>query len=114
MSEAAESPQALEAAAVSPAGDSAVSLNRKAEGGLSLQFSFDLPKLPSVAKVGSWSHQQLINGALIVAVVALVAWIVYQERFAPADAAPPGFGRKTQHEGRFIDRPPISSPRPRD
>jgi carbonic anhydrase/acetyltransferase-like protein (isoleucine patch superfamily) len=89
MSEAAESPQALEAAAVSPAGDSAVSLNRKAEGGLSLQFSFDLPKLPSVAKVGSWSHQQLINGALIVAVVALVAWIVYQERFAPAGAAAP-------------------------
>ncbi len=64
------------------AGDAPVSLNRKAEGGLSLQFSFDLPKLPSVAKVGSWTHQQMINGALIVAVVALLAWIVYQEKFA--------------------------------
>jgi carbonic anhydrase/acetyltransferase-like protein (isoleucine patch superfamily) len=75
-----------------PASDSAMSLSRKAEGGLSLRFSFDLPKLPSIAKVGSWTHQQMVNGALIVAVAALAGWIIYQEKFAaepPAAAAGP-------------------------
>ena len=72
-----------------PASDSAMSLSRKAEGGLSLHFSFDLPKLPSIAKVCSWTHQQMVNGSLIVAVAALAGWIIYQEKFAaePAPAA---------------------------
>lgn len=66
-----------------------ISVSRKAEGGLSLQFQFDIPKLPSLSKVGSWSHQQLINGGLIVAVALMAGWIIYQERFAPkAEAAP--------------------------
>lgn len=70
-------------------GDSAVSIARKAEGGLALQFSFDLPKIPSIAKVSSWTHQQLINGALMLAVALLVAWIVYQEKFASTEVASP-------------------------
>ena len=82
MSEAAEALD-LDPSPASPGEPaSPVSINRKAEGGLSLHFAFDIPKVPSLNRLGEWSHQQLINGALIVAVVALVAWIVYQERFA--------------------------------
>ncbi|MGB4862835.1 MAG: hypothetical protein WBO97_10260 [Tepidiformaceae bacterium] len=85
MAEATDQRDASEPGDPSASGESAVSLNRKAEGGLALQFSFDLPRIPSVARVGSWTHQQLINGALIVMVVALVAWVVYQEKFAAAE-----------------------------
>ncbi len=85
MAEATDQRDASEPGDPSASGESAVSLNRKAEGGLALQFSFDLPRIPSVARVGSWTHQQLINGGLIVMVVALVAWVVYQEKFAVAE-----------------------------
>jgi len=85
MAEATDQLEALEPGDPSASGESAVSINRKAEGGLALQFSFDLPKIPSVARVGTWTHQQLINGGLIVMVVALVAWVVYQEKFAVAE-----------------------------
>ena len=85
MAEATDQRDASEPGEPSASGESAVSLNRKAEGGLALQFSFDLPRIPSVARVGSWTHQQLINGGLIVMVVALVAWVVYQEKFAVAE-----------------------------
>lgn len=64
-------------------GDAPVSLQRKAEGGFSFHFTFDLPKLPSVMAVQTWTHQQMINGGLIVAVVLMAAFIVYRERFAP-------------------------------
>ena len=85
MAEATDQRDASEPGDPSASGESAVSLNRKAEGGLALQFSFDLPRIPSVARVGSWTHQQLINGGLIVMVVAPVAWVVYQEKFAVAE-----------------------------
>ena len=88
MAEATDQRDASEPGDPSASGESAVSLNRKAEGGLALQFSFDLPRIPSVARVGSWTHQQLINGGLIVMVVALVAWVVYQEKFAEMPASP--------------------------
>ena len=107
MSEAAEAAEPLDTldTAAGSAAESALSLNRKAEGGLSLQFSFDIPKLPSFAQVGSWSHQQLINGGLIVAVVALVAWIVYQEKFAAAEVAVPA---SEEHAAAHL-RPNVST-----
>ncbi|MGE0598085.1 MAG: carbonic anhydrase [Dehalococcoidia bacterium] len=85
MAEDAGQLEALEPADISAGSDSAVSIARKAEGGLALQFSFDIPKIPSVAKVNTWTHQQLINGGLMLAVALLVAWIVYQEKFAPGE-----------------------------
>ncbi|MGE3421951.1 MAG: carbonic anhydrase [Dehalococcoidia bacterium] len=89
MAEDAGQLEPLDPADVSAGGDSAVSIARKAEGGLALQFSFDIPKIPSVAKVNTWTHQQLINGGLMLAVALLVAWIVYQEKFASSEAVAP-------------------------
>ena len=89
MAEDAAQLESLESAETSAAGESALSIARKAEGGLALQFSFDLPKIPSVAKVSSWTHQQLINGGLMLAVALLVAWIVYQEKFASSEVPAP-------------------------
>ncbi len=65
-----------------PGADAPLSINRKAEGGLSLQFSFDIPKVPKVMAIGSWTHQQMINGALLLAVVLLGGWTIYQAKFA--------------------------------
>ncbi len=89
MAEDAGQLEALETADAAAGADSAVSIARKAEGGLALQFSFDLPKIPSVAKVSSWTHQQMINGGLMLVVALLVAWIVYQEKFASSEVAAP-------------------------
>ncbi len=50
---------------------------RRTEGGLSLHFTFDIPKLPSIRAFPTWTHQQLMNAGLIVAVVALAAAVVY-------------------------------------
>ncbi|MEO8541295.1 MAG: carbonic anhydrase [bacterium] len=71
-----------------PGADLPIGVTRKAEGGLSLHFTFDLPKVPSLNRVTNWTHQQLINGGLIAAVVLLVGWTVYQQKFAaPATTA---------------------------
>lgn len=51
---------------------------RRTEGGLSLHFTFDIPKLPSIRAFPSWTHQQLTNAGLMVAVVLLSAAVVYQ------------------------------------
>ncbi|MCC7366264.1 MAG: hypothetical protein IT303_18045 [Dehalococcoidia bacterium] len=59
-----------------------VGVDRRAEGGLTLRFAFDLPKLPSVMSVRTWTHQQMINGALIAAVLLMAAFIIYKEVFA--------------------------------
>jgi len=88
MSEAAESFESPDGTALVPAAEGPVSVARKAEGGLSLQFAFDIPKLPSLNAVTSWSHQHLINGALIAVVALMAVYIVYQERFATEAAAP--------------------------
>jgi carbonic anhydrase/acetyltransferase-like protein (isoleucine patch superfamily) len=68
-------------------GDTPLSLSKKAEGGLTLRFAFDLPKLPPVMAVNTWSHQQLINGGLIVVVALMAAFLVYQNKFAGAPAS---------------------------
>lgn len=88
MAEAAEELHLEEPANVVPlpGADAPIGLKRKAEGGLSLHFTFDLPKLPSLDRVSSWTHQQLINGGLIVVVALLAGWTIYQARFAPSDA----------------------------
>jgi carbonic anhydrase/acetyltransferase-like protein (isoleucine patch superfamily) len=52
---------------------------RRTEGGLSLNFSFDIPKLPKLHALPTWTHQQLINGGLIVAVALLGAFIAYSQ-----------------------------------
>jgi carbonic anhydrase/acetyltransferase-like protein (isoleucine patch superfamily) len=72
-----------------PGAEPGVTLQRKTEGGLSLHFAFDIPKLPKVRTVGSWTHQQMINGALLVAVVLLAGFTVYDKKFS-ASAAPAG------------------------
>lgn len=69
--------------------DKGVILKRKAEGGLSLNFSFDIPKLPKVSAIPTWTHQQMINGALLAAVVLLAGFLVYDKKFS-ADAAVAG------------------------
>ncbi len=69
-------------------GADTVSLNRKAEGGLTLRFALDLPKLPSLKAMPTWTHQQMVNGILIAAVVLLGGFIGYQQFLAPPDAAP--------------------------
>ncbi len=65
-----------------------ISVDRRAEGGLTLQFSFDIPRLPKLRALPTWTHQQLVNGALIAAVVLLSAFIVYKEWFAGAATSP--------------------------
>lgn len=69
-----------------PGAETPIGLTRKAEGGLSLHFTFDLPKLPSLNRVADWSHQQLINGGLIVIVALLTGWTIYQAKFAAPKA----------------------------
>ncbi|MFN8508056.1 MAG: hypothetical protein U0547_10895 [Dehalococcoidia bacterium] len=84
-----ETPDEQSASKVVPLreGDAQGMMQRKAEGGFSFHFTFDLPKLPSVMAVQTWTHQQMINGALIAAVVLMAAFIVYREKFSPVAAA---------------------------
>ena len=65
-----------------PGAESAVNLSRKTEGGLSLRFSFDIPKLPSINAIPTWTHQQMINGALLLAVVFLAGFTIYDKKFS--------------------------------
>jgi carbonic anhydrase/acetyltransferase-like protein (isoleucine patch superfamily) len=69
-------------------GDAKVAVDRKAEGGLTLRFAFDLPKIPSVMTVQTWTHQQMLNGALLLAVLGIGGFLVYEAKFAPAAPAP--------------------------
>ena len=64
-------------------------VNRKIKLGLSFNFAFDIPKVPSVSALRSWSHQEMINCALLVAVVLLAGFAIYTTAF-PASAAAPG------------------------
>lgn len=52
---------------------------RRTEGGLSLNFSFDIPKLPKLRALPTWTHQQMINGGLMASVAVLVLFIVYSQ-----------------------------------
>ena len=67
-----------------PGAESAVNVSRKTEGGLSLNFSFDIPKLPSINAIPTWTHQQMINGALLLAVLFLAGFTVYDKKFSSA------------------------------
>lgn len=67
--------------------DPAVGAERRTEGGLTLRFAFEIPKLPSVMTVNTWTHQQLINGALIVVVALLAGYTLYQAKFAGGSEA---------------------------
>ncbi len=72
---------------VSIHGDNApLSVTKKAAGGLTLHFALDLPKIPSVKMPNTWTHQQMINGGLLVAVVFLAAFLVYDKKFAASGA----------------------------
>lgn len=90
MAEAAEElpPETPDNVVALPVPDAPIGIQRKAEGGLSLHFTFDLPKLPSLDRVSSWSHQQLINGGLILVVALLAGWTIYQAKFATKETAP--------------------------
>lgn len=89
MAEAAEElpPETPDNIVALPVPDAPIGIQRKAEGGLSLHFTFDLPKLPSLDRVSSWSHQQLINGGLILVVALLAGWTIYQAKFAANEPA---------------------------
>ena len=75
-----------------PGADTGVSMDRKAEGKLSFSFSFDIPKLPKLSAVPTWTHQQMINGALLAAVVLLVAFTIYDQKFAADPGSSPAQG----------------------
>ncbi len=99
-----------------PGADAPVSINRKAEGGLSLQFSFDIPKIPKVMAIGSWTHQQMLNGALLLAVALLGGWTAYQAKFADgaheAVSAAPAANTRANVATTFnptVDRPQIAA-----
>lgn len=100
--------------------DARLAVDRKAEGGLTLRFAFDLPKMPSVMAVQTWTHQQMVNGALLLAVLGIAGFLVYEAKFAPAAAVPeepaigaprsnaptsfsPAVSLPTIGEGAFID-----------
>lgn len=67
-----------------------VAVNRTASGGLTLQFALDIPRLPSIRAVPTWTHQQLLNGALIAAVGLMALYLVYDHLAGspPAATAP--------------------------
>lgn len=73
-----------------------VAVARSAEGGLTVRFAFDLPKVPSVLAVKTWTHQQMVNGALVAVVALLLAVTVYDRYFAgpalPAVSEEPSTG----------------------
>lgn len=71
-------------------GEPIVGVDRKAEGGLTVRFAFDLPKVPSVMTVQTWTHQQMINGGLLVAVALMAAFLIYQYKFKTAEAVSTG------------------------
>lgn len=99
-----------------PGADTPLSINRKAEGGLSLQFSFDIPKLPKMMALGSWTHQQVINGALLIAVVLLGGWTIYQAKFAESTGPAPAEAAATNTRANVattfnptVDRPQVAA-----
>ncbi len=56
--------------------DGAAALPRTVEGGMHLQFAFDMPVLPKFDAIKDWSHQALVNAALIGVVGLLVlSWL---------------------------------------
>lgn len=59
---------------------------RSAEGGLTVRFAFDLPKVPTVLALKTWTHQQMINGALVVVVALLLAVTVHDRYFTSSPA----------------------------
>ena len=59
-----------------------IALNRTAEGGLSFKFAFDIPAGPYLSTFPKWTHQQLINGALIAILALVIGFVVYAQFFA--------------------------------
>jgi carbonic anhydrase/acetyltransferase-like protein (isoleucine patch superfamily) len=60
-----------------PTPEGGLAVARKAEGGLTLHFALDLPRFPSLKAIPTWTHQQLVNGALVAAVVLLAGFLLY-------------------------------------
>jgi carbonic anhydrase len=60
---------------------STLALNRKAEGGLSFHFAFDIPAGPKIRSFPKWTHRQLLDGALVAGIVLLAAYLVYDSFF---------------------------------
>ncbi len=84
MAEETREPEAQKGddATTTPGADGALALDRKAEGGLTVRFSFDLPKIPSVKAMPTWSHQQMINGGLLALVALMAVFLAYGHFFA--------------------------------
>lgn len=70
-----------------PAGSGrGIAFSRNEKGGLSLQFAFSLPTGPALTEFPRWTHQQLMNFALIAAVAVLAGYLVYDNFYASPSA----------------------------
>jgi len=63
-----------------------LALNRRAEGGLSFSFAFDIPAGPKVRSFPKWTHRQLFDAALVAGIVLLAAYLIYDSFFAAQPA----------------------------
>jgi carbonic anhydrase/acetyltransferase-like protein (isoleucine patch superfamily) len=75
MSETEPVPSEAEGGSILPANDGAAAMPRSVDGALRFSFSFDVPRLPKLDSFGTWSHQAMLNAALIAAIgLIVVAW----------------------------------------
>ncbi len=71
-----QSDQQRDSEELAPGADGAAALPRTVEGGMRLQFALDMPILPKFDSLKDWSHQALINAALIGAIGLIVlVWL---------------------------------------
>jgi carbonic anhydrase/acetyltransferase-like protein (isoleucine patch superfamily) len=72
MAKNSETAEALQEPAGNIEADADGAAVRHTEGGLSLHFTFDMPKLPSINSLKDWSHQALLNAALATGLIAVI------------------------------------------
>lgn len=85
MADEENQPEQTEPGDLAPGPDGTAAMSRTVDGGMRLQFSFDMPVLPKLDTIKEWSHQALINAGLIAA-VGLVAAVWIYGRFFGSDA----------------------------
>jgi carbonic anhydrase/acetyltransferase-like protein (isoleucine patch superfamily) len=65
-----------------------------AAGGLTLRFAFEIPKLPPIMSLNTWTHQQLINGVVILLAVFIFGGMLWGKFFG--GSSHPAAGAKDQ------------------
>jgi carbonic anhydrase/acetyltransferase-like protein (isoleucine patch superfamily) len=88
MSETEGTPSAADEGSVLPANDGAAAMARSVDGALRFSFSFDIPKLPKLDSFSTWSHQAILNAALIAAMAVIVLIWAYGRLFGDAATLP--------------------------